>query len=114
LTSEYERVLTGILCALILVTGMVDAVSVLGLGRVFTANMSGNVGFLVLRARYAGTVRGALRGGPGGLLALYPSELRGQPMKSHSVLPLTSDPGQASPLRTGPWQILTTSNPTPR
>ena len=35
-----------ILLALTVVTGLVDAASVLGLGRVFTANMTGNVVFL--------------------------------------------------------------------
>src|SRR3712207_3247055 len=34
------------LMALTVVTGLVDAVSFLGLGRVFTANMTGNVVFL--------------------------------------------------------------------
>src|SRR5262245_65845998 len=34
------------LMALTFVTGLVDAVSILGLGRVFTANMTGNVVFL--------------------------------------------------------------------
>src|SRR5919202_4094523 len=35
-----------VLCVLTVTTGLVDAVSVLGLGRVFTANMTGNVVFL--------------------------------------------------------------------
>ena len=35
-----------ILLTLTFVTGIVDAVSVLGFGRVFTANMTGNVVFL--------------------------------------------------------------------
>src|SRR6478609_3635772 len=39
-------VLPGALLTLTLVTGMVDAVSFLGLGHVFTANMTGNVVFL--------------------------------------------------------------------
>jgi uncharacterized membrane protein YoaK (UPF0700 family) len=38
--------LPGILVVLTVTTGLVDAVSVLGLGRVFTANMTGNVVFL--------------------------------------------------------------------
>jgi uncharacterized membrane protein YoaK (UPF0700 family) len=44
--SSREKVLTRILLVLTFVTGIVDAVSVLGLGRVFTANMTGNVVFL--------------------------------------------------------------------
>ena len=35
-----------VLVVLTMTTGLVDAVSVLGLGRVFTANMTGNVVFL--------------------------------------------------------------------
>ena len=35
-----------ILVVLTVTTGLVDAVSVLGLGRIFTANMTGNVVFL--------------------------------------------------------------------
>ena len=35
-----------VLSVLTVTTGLVDAVSVLGLGRVFTANMTGNVVFL--------------------------------------------------------------------
>src|SRR5256885_3672143 len=35
-----------VLVVLTVTTGLVDAVSVLGLGRVFTANMTGNVVFL--------------------------------------------------------------------
>ena len=34
------------LLVLTITTGMIDAISVLGLGRVFTANMTGNVVFL--------------------------------------------------------------------
>ena len=41
--SAREKVLTRILLVLTSVTGVVDAISVLGLGRVFTANMTGNV-----------------------------------------------------------------------
>ncbi len=45
-------------------TGLVDAVSVLGLGKVFTANMTGNVGVPRLRAGgRAGLFLAALRGG---------------------------------------------------
>jgi uncharacterized membrane protein YoaK (UPF0700 family) len=35
-----------VLVVLTVTTGLVDAVSVLGLGRVFTANMTGNIVFL--------------------------------------------------------------------
>jgi len=65
-----------VLVVLTVTTGLVDAVSVLGLGRVFTANMTGNVvflgiaaagvpGFSVARAvvSLAGFVVGALLGG---------------------------------------------------
>ena len=41
-----EKSLMRILLTLTFVTGIVDAVSVLGFGRVFTANMTGNVVFL--------------------------------------------------------------------
>ena len=37
--------LTALLLALTITTGVIDAVSVLGLGRVFTANMTGNIVF---------------------------------------------------------------------
>jgi uncharacterized membrane protein YoaK (UPF0700 family) len=46
LSAERESALVPILLALTVVTGLVDAASVLGLGRVFTANMTGNVVFL--------------------------------------------------------------------
>jgi uncharacterized membrane protein YoaK (UPF0700 family) len=46
MSSERERALVPVLLALTAVTGLVDAASVLGLGRVFTANMTGNVVFL--------------------------------------------------------------------
>jgi len=46
MSSERERALVPVLLALTAVTGLVDAASVLGLGRVFTANMTGNVAFL--------------------------------------------------------------------
>src|SRR2546425_4212216 len=38
--------LTALLLVLTITTGLIDAVSVLGLGRVFTANMTGNIVFL--------------------------------------------------------------------
>ena len=41
--SEQSSVLLGTLTVLTVVSGMVDAVSYLGLGHVFTANMTGNV-----------------------------------------------------------------------
>jgi uncharacterized membrane protein YoaK (UPF0700 family) len=46
MSSERERALVPVLLGLTVVTGLVDAASVLGLGRVFTANMTGNVVFL--------------------------------------------------------------------
>lgn len=46
MSSERERAVVPILLGLTVVTGLVDAASVLGLGRVFTANMTGNVVFL--------------------------------------------------------------------
>lgn len=46
MSSERERVLVPVLLGITFVTGLVDAVSVLALGRVFTANMTGNVVFL--------------------------------------------------------------------
>lgn len=46
MSSERERILVPILLGLTVATGLVDAASVLGLGRVFTANMTGNVVFL--------------------------------------------------------------------
>jgi len=42
-TDEQDRVLFGALIALTLFSGVLDAVSYLGLGHVFTANMTGNV-----------------------------------------------------------------------
>jgi hypothetical protein len=58
-----SRVLPPALLALTFSTGLVDAVSVLGLGQVFTANMTGNVVFLGFapRGRAASTCRGAGR-----------------------------------------------------
>ena len=46
MSSERERALVRVLLVLTAVAGLVDAASVLGLGRVFTANMTGNVAFL--------------------------------------------------------------------
>ena len=45
-TSDHQVSLVGPLLGLTLVTGLIDAVSFLGLGHVFTANMTGNVVFL--------------------------------------------------------------------
>ena len=42
-TASLRHPLTRALVALTFTTGVVDAVSYLGLGRVFTANMTGNV-----------------------------------------------------------------------
>lgn len=47
---ERERALVPVLLGLTVVTGLVDAASVLGMGRVFTANMTGNVVFLAFAA----------------------------------------------------------------
>src|SRR5215470_6473857 len=65
-----------VLVVLTVTTGLIDAVSVLGLGRVFTANMTGNIvflgfaavgvpGFSIARAvvSLAGFAAGALLGG---------------------------------------------------
>lgn len=41
-----DRALPAVLLALTMVTGVVDAASFLGLGHIFTANMTGNVVFL--------------------------------------------------------------------
>jgi len=46
MTPRDERVLPPVLLGLTAVTGLVDAVSYLALGHVFTANMTGNVVFL--------------------------------------------------------------------
>jgi uncharacterized membrane protein YoaK (UPF0700 family) len=54
MTARDERVLPPVLLGLTAVTGLVDAVSYLALGRVFTANMTGNVvllGFAVAGAQ---------------------------------------------------------------
>lgn len=44
--TERPSALPSLLLLLSLTTGLVDAVSVLGLGKVFTANMTGNIVFL--------------------------------------------------------------------
>ncbi|MCU1385318.1 MAG: hypothetical protein JWL71_4015 [Acidobacteria bacterium] len=44
--AEEDRVTTPCLVGLTVVTGIIDAVSFLGLGHIFTANMTGNVVFL--------------------------------------------------------------------
>src|SRR3989454_12028004 len=44
--QEQPTSLPLLLLLLTVTTGLIDAVSVLGLGRVFTANMTGNVAFL--------------------------------------------------------------------
>ena len=44
--SELRGSLPALLVVLTITTGLIDAVSVLGLGRVFTANMTGNIVFL--------------------------------------------------------------------
>src|SRR5689334_25360099 len=41
--QAHERRAIGLLLALTVVSGLIDAVSYLGLGHVFTANMTGNV-----------------------------------------------------------------------
>src|SRR5437879_4984827 len=46
LGGERPATLPPVLLVLTVTTGLIDAVSVLGLGRVFTANMTGNVVFL--------------------------------------------------------------------
>jgi uncharacterized membrane protein YoaK (UPF0700 family) len=53
MASEPSRVLVPVLLTLTVVTGLIDAVSYLGLGHVFTANMTGNVVLLGFAA--AGT-----------------------------------------------------------
>ncbi len=45
-TEASDRLLLGSLLTLTFVSGMIDAASVLGMGHVFTANMTGNVVFL--------------------------------------------------------------------
>src|SRR5438094_9138757 len=44
--AEKPAALPALLLVLTITTGLIDAVSVLGLGRVFTANMTGNIVFL--------------------------------------------------------------------
>lgn len=46
--SPFEKALPAALLAMTVATGLVDAASFLGLGRVFTANMTGNVVFIAL------------------------------------------------------------------
>jgi uncharacterized membrane protein YoaK (UPF0700 family) len=46
MSSERPGILVPVLLGLTVVTGLIDAVSYLALGRVFTANMTGNVVFL--------------------------------------------------------------------
>ena len=60
MTSRRDRLLLGLLM-LTVVTGVIDAVSFLGLGRTFTANMTGNVvllGFAVAGAPRLSVARG--------------------------------------------------------
>lgn len=74
-----------VLVVLTVATGLVDAVSVLGLGRVFTANMTGNVVFLGFAAvgapglsvsRYLASIAGFLMGATlGGRLGIAMSSL---------------------------------------
>src|SRR5262245_29311269 len=45
-SNQAEELATYILLGMTAVTGLVDAVSFLGLGRIFTANMTGNIVFL--------------------------------------------------------------------
>src|SRR5689334_6034535 len=81
--------LPAVLLVLTVVTGLVDAISVLGLGRVFTANMTGNVVFLGFAAAgaqgfsmprcamaLAGFVAGAALGGRMGLTLSSASQRR--------------------------------------
>src|SRR5438094_2603382 len=44
--AEKPAALPALLLVLTITTGLIDAVSVLGMGRVFTANMTGNIVFL--------------------------------------------------------------------
>jgi uncharacterized membrane protein YoaK (UPF0700 family) len=55
-TAEAKRALPFVLVVLTVVTGMVDAVSYLGLGHVFTANMTGNIVLLGFGFAGAGQV----------------------------------------------------------
>jgi len=93
-TSTVFVVVDAGLLALTAVTGIVDAVSFLALGRVFTANMTGNVVFLgfaaagpdpsvtrpgtALLALFVGVVIGgrAMRGVSGSLVSLGPGGVR--------------------------------------
>src|SRR5579872_6078853 len=67
LADERHGPLPALLLALTVVTGLVDAVSILSLGRVFVANMTGNVVFLGF----------ALAGAPGFSLGASLSALAG-------------------------------------
>src|SRR5437870_3704538 len=61
-SSRPEPILTPVLLAMTAVTGLVDAVSYLALGHVFTANMTGNVvllGFAVAGAPGLSAARSA-------------------------------------------------------
>ncbi len=55
-----EKVIPYALLGMTAVTGLVDAVSYLSLGRVFTANMTGNVLILAFSMARIGTVHRAL------------------------------------------------------
>lgn len=46
MTTPPQKPLVALLLVLSLTTGLIDAISVLGLGKVFTANMTGNIVFL--------------------------------------------------------------------
>ena len=67
LSNERDGPLPALLLALTVVTGLVDAVSILSLGRVFVANMTGNVVFVGF----------AIAGAPGFSLAASLSALLG-------------------------------------
>src|SRR2546428_7484271 len=104
--QEQPASLPLLLLLLTVTTGLIDAVSVLGLGRVFTANMTGNVvflgfalarvpGFSLVRslAALAAFLAGAVIGGR---LALRPRGLRRRrvpaPAGGRSKLPLPAPP----------------------
>ena len=52
--ATHERLLVSVLLALTFVTGIIDAVSFLALGQVFTANMTGTVALLGFASLAAG------------------------------------------------------------
>src|SRR2546429_5640345 len=90
-----EPVLVPLLLGLTVVTGLVDAVSYLALGHVFTANMTGNVVFLGFAAA-GGNGRAAPRSGTSGA-GLLPRAPAGRGMgRRPSGLP---PPGSARALR---------------